>query len=132
MKSESVPLSIGGQFVTMVTEEPSDDPNITFLSVVTNNPPEDVEKRFNQNLNESADLLDRKDYQGWLMSRKTILGVKQFLAQELTSAYQKGVEDERERIIKEYGGFNDGCGCCMDDSLEEAIKKETQPTTKDL
>jgi hypothetical protein len=45
--------------------------------------------------------------------------------------YAKGLadgrEEEKKRIIKEYGrSFNDGCGCCMFENLEEALKKEAK------
>ena len=35
--------------------------------------------------------------------------------------YELGKKDERERIIKEYGNFNDGCGCCSEESLKKAL-----------
>ena len=45
----------------------------------------------------------------------------------LTIRDAKVREEEKKRIIKEYGrSFNDGCGCCMFESLEEALKKEAK------
>ena len=32
-------------------------------------------------------------------------------------------EEERERIIKEYGSFDDGCGCCALTTLKEELSK---------
>lgn len=48
-------------------------------------------------------------------------GIIHFITKEINQAK----EEEKKRIIKEYGrSFNDGCGCCMFESLEEALKKE--------
>ena len=42
---------------------------------------------------------------------------------------EEAVDAERERIKKQYGNMNDGCGCCMDETLEDVLNREalTQP-----
>ena len=42
---------------------------------------------------------------------------------------EEAVIAERERIKKQYGNMNDGCGCCMDETLEDVLNREalTQP-----
>lgn len=46
----------------------------------------------------------------------------------VTTAHQQGFKDgekaERERIIKEYGWMDNGCGCCSDATLKESLEKE--------
>lgn len=53
--------------------------------------------------------------------------VAEELEKLFTQAQQEAVEREQNRIIKEYGNsFNDGCGCCMQESLGEALQKEQE------
>ena len=58
--------------------------------------------------------------------------VKMLLTQTLQAERKKredAVDAERERIKKQYGNMNDGCGCCMDETLEDVLNREalTQP-----
>jgi len=39
----------------------------------------------------------------------------------IASAVEVARREERDKIIKEYGDFNDGCGCCMDTNLKKAL-----------
>jgi hypothetical protein len=41
-------------------------------------------------------------------------------------AREEGAREEREMIVKEYGHFNDGCGCCSFTNLAEALTESNK------
>ena len=48
-------------------------------------------------------------------------------------AYEAGRKEEREKIVEIYGKlFNDGCGCCSEKNLAEALANEEQEDNKRL
>lgn len=60
--------------------------------------------------------------------KATKQNAKNWLRTNLTTtrqqAYEEGVKAERERIVKEYGHFNDGCGCCSEEKLCDALNDQ--------
>lgn len=56
----------------------------------------------------------------------TMHAIETLLISTLTNAIAKAKEDERSRIIEEYGFYGNGCGCCEDENLKQSLSKETK------